>query len=97
MNVLIKGKDEILLHDLILICSIGLIVNLKQTGKIHEGMFRSIIVDESQHLLKNMDAKRTKVVLPLLKAAERCLLLSGAPAFTKPSELWPQLSALKRQ
>jgi SWI/SNF-related matrix-associated actin-dependent regulator 1 of chromatin subfamily A len=29
-------------------------------------------------------------------AAERCLLLSGTPAFAKPSELWPQLSALKR-
>ena len=98
INVLTKGKDEILLDNStrVVICSIGLIVNLTEAGKIHEGMFRSIIVDES-HLLKNKDAKRTKVVLPLLMAAERCLLLSGTPAFAKPSELWPQLSALKRQ
>jgi hypothetical protein len=46
-------------------------------------MFRSIILDES-HLLKNKDAKRTRVVLPLLIAAERCLLLKGTPAFAKP-------------
>jgi hypothetical protein len=34
------------------------------------------------------------VVLPLLKAARRCLLVSGTPAFADPIELWPQLSVL---
>ncbi len=62
-------------------------MNLVASDRIRPGMFRAIVVDES-HALKNKDAKRTKVLLPLLRAARRCLLLSGTPAFAKPSELW---------
>ena len=96
INVLTSGRDSILKSDgstRVVICSIGLIVNLVMSGRIRPGMFRAIVVDES-HLLKSNNAKRTKVVLPLLSSARRCLLLSGTPAFAKPSELWPQLSVL---
>ena len=96
INVLTAGRDIILKSDgstRVVICSIGLIVNLVASGRIRPGMFRAIVVDES-HALKNKDAKRTKVVLPLLSSARRCILLSGTPAFAKPSELWPQLSVL---
>lgn len=96
INVLTSGKDAILKYDgstRVVICSMGLIVNLATSNRIYPGMFRAIIVDES-HALKSKSTKRTKVVTPLLKAAERCLLLSGTPAFARPSELWPQLSVL---
>ncbi len=96
INVLTSGKDQILKADgstKVVICSIGLIVNLVNSLRIYPGMFRATIVDES-HVLKNKATKRTKAVLPLLEAAERCLLLSGTPALAKPSELWPQLSVL---
>ncbi|KAL3816466.1 hypothetical protein ACHAXA_009891 [Cyclostephanos tholiformis] len=99
INVLTSGRDTILKSDgstRVVICSIGLIVNLVASGRIRPGMFRAIVVDES-HALKNKDAKRTKVVLPLLSSARRCLLLSGTPAFAKPSELWPQLSVLRNR
>ena len=96
INVLTSGRGEILKRDgstRVVICSIGLLVNLASSNRICAGMFRAIVVDKS-HAFKNRDAKRTKIVLPLLKTARRCLLLSGTPAFAKPSELWPQLSAL---
>lgn len=96
INVLTSGKDRILTSDnstQVVICSIGLIVNLVNSQRIVPGMFRAVVVDES-HVLKNKTTKRTRAVLPLLDAAERCLLLSGTPALAKPSELWPQLSVL---
>ena len=96
INVLTSGKDRILKADKstkVVICSVGLIVNLVNSQRIVPGMFRATIVDES-HVLKNKSTKRTKSVLPLLEAADRCLLLSGTPALAKPSELWPQLSVL---
>ncbi len=96
INVLTSGKDRILKSNgstKVVVCSIGLIVNLINSQRILPGMFKAVIVDES-HMLKNKSTKRTKAVLPLLDAAERCLLLSGTPALAKPSELWPQLSVL---
>lgn len=36
-------------------------------------------------------AKRTKEVLPIVRAAKRVLLLSGTPALNRPKELYPQV------
>ena len=97
INVLTSGRDIILKRNgstRVVICSVGLIVNLASSNRIHPGMFKAIIVDES-HVLKSKTTKRTQAVLPLLKAARRCLLLSGTPALARPAELWPQLSALR--
>mmetsp|Transcript_4105 Transcript_4105/g.9367 ORF Transcript_4105/g.9367 Transcript_4105/m.9367 type:complete len:1323 (-) Transcript_4105:34-4002(-) len=82
-----RGKTKVV------ICSFGLIVSLVDSNRITPGMFNAVIVDES-HALKSKSTKRTKAVLPLLHAAERCLLLSGTPALARPSELWPQISVL---
>lgn len=57
------------------------------------GSFKVIIADES-HMLKSAGAQRTKGLIPLLKRAKRALLLSGTPALSRPSELFPQLRAL---
>lgn len=52
-----------------------------------------LILDES-HYVKNKTAKRTKSIVPLCRAAQRCLLLSGTPILNRPIELWAQLEAL---
>lgn len=95
VNVLTSGKGYILRGDKtkVVIVSYGLIVSLINNQRITPGMFQAIIVDES-HALKNKASKRTIAVLPLLRAASRCVLLSGTPALAKPSELWPQISVL---
>ncbi|CAB9499376.1 annealing helicase and endonuclease ZRANB3 [Seminavis robusta] len=55
--------------------------------------FRCIIVDES-HNLKQKTAQRSKLALPILKEAQRLVLLSGTPAMARPVELWLQLHVL---
>lgn len=96
VNVLTSGKCHVLRSDgktKVVIVSFGLIVSLINSKRITPEMFKCIIVDES-HALKNKASKRTQAVLPLLKTASRCILLSGTPALARPSELWPQISVL---
>jgi SWI/SNF-related matrix-associated actin-dependent regulator 1 of chromatin subfamily A len=95
IHVLTSGKDDILprRNTMVVICSYGLAPALAASGKMYPGLFRAAIVDES-HMLKNMNTKRTKNLVPVLSATKRCVLLSGTPALAKPSELWPQLKVL---
>jgi SNF2 family DNA or RNA helicase len=95
INVLRNGKSR-LLHPKtrVVICSYGLAPSLVKNGLLRPGMFKSVIVDES-HYLKSMKTKRTKSLIPILQHSNRCVLLSGTPALARPSELWPQLLALK--
>ena len=93
--VLSSSKDTLIPHHgiKVVICSYGLAPNLVDAGALKAGMFRCAIVDES-HMLKNKASKRTSKLLPILRATNRCILLSGTPAFSRPSELWPQIEIL---
>ena len=95
IHVLTSGKDDILPrpNTMVVICSYGLAPTLVASGKMYPGLFRAAIVDES-HMLKDMNTKRTKTLVPVLSATNRCVLLSGTPALANPSELWPQLKVL---
>jgi len=54
-----------------------------------------VVVCDESHYLKNRAAKRTKFVCgQLLPNVKRVLLLTGTPAMSRPSDLYPQLSAL---
>ena len=55
--------------------------------------WKTVICDES-HYIKSRKAQRTKALTPLLKKARHVMLLSGTPALSRPSELFPQLHAL---
>ncbi|KAI8149301.1 P-loop containing nucleoside triphosphate hydrolase protein [Fennellomyces sp. T-0311] len=61
---------------------------------IEKANFNFIICDES-HYIKAMNTKRTKALAPVLKKSKHTLLLSGTPAFSRPSELFTQVSALR--
>jgi len=49
--------------------------------------------DESHHL-KNQFSKRGSSLVPLIQQANRAVLLSGTPAFSKPLELYSQVTAI---
>lgn len=66
---------------------------VKKAVELQKRRFSVVIADES-HVLKNGMAKRTQAVLPLLQQADRCILLSGTPALSRPSELFNQISAV---
>lgn len=55
--------------------------------------FDFIICDES-HSIKTYNSKRTKLLTPILKKANRVILLSGTPALSNPLELQTQVSIL---
>ena len=56
--------------------------------------FQVVVADES-HYVKDGKAKRTKALVPILKRAKRCVLLSGTPALNRPRDLFTQLDALR--
>ena len=60
---------------------------------INKANYGCIICDES-HYLKSLTAKRTRALLPILKRAKHCILLSGTPALSRPIELYNQISVL---
>lgn len=59
-----------------------------------ESSFQMIIADES-HALKNHESKRSRTLVPVLKAASKVVLLSGTPALSRPLELFPQIQAVR--
>jgi SNF2 family DNA or RNA helicase len=95
IHVLSSSKGPVIPNSntRIVICSYGLAPMLAKDDAIRPGMFKCAIADES-HMMKNSKSKRTQFLLPILKACNRCLLLSGTPAFARASELWPQLQIL---
>lgn len=62
-------------------------------GAVRNRQFKVIVVDES-HSLRTRDSQRTKLLLPIMKAAPRLMLLSGTPALARPCELYAQVHAL---
>lgn len=65
----------------------------KMSDTIRKLNFKVILADES-HMLKSVSAQRTRALVPILRSANRTILLSGTPALSRPSELFPQLLAL---
>ncbi|XP_052270914.1 DNA annealing helicase and endonuclease ZRANB3-like isoform X3 [Dreissena polymorpha] len=55
--------------------------------------FKVVIVDES-HYIRNIQTASAKTVVPLIKNANRRILLSGTPALARPVELYPQIDAI---
>ena len=94
IHVVNRSKDDLVPSGVrVVICSYGLAPALAEQGKLYPGQFKCAIVDES-HMLKNSKTKRTKALMPILRATSRCILLSGTPALARPIELWPQLHIL---
>ncbi|KAH9492456.1 SWI/SNF- matrix-associated actin-dependent regulator of chromatin sub A-like protein 1 [Bulinus truncatus] len=90
INVVETGKDSAV-SGLVNIISYDLLS--KKDKELKKQSFKVIIMDES-HFLKSPKAVRTKSALPLLKTANRVILLSGTPALSRPSELFSQIIAV---
>jgi len=54
---------------------------------------QAAICDES-HYLKNDEAKRTQVIVPIVQRAQRAVLITGTPVQNNAFELYPQLNAV---
>ncbi|KAL7563289.1 hypothetical protein ACA910_016649 [Epithemia clementina (nom. ined.)] len=65
-----------------------------KTGSSAGGVYFPTIIADESHNLKQREAQRTKMILPLLQESKRLLLLSGTPALARPVELHTQVQAL---
>ncbi len=92
--VMNSSNDELLTNHLIVISSYAL--TSREPEKYAKHNFGCLICDES-HYLKNDQSSRTKVIVPLVKAAKRAIFLSGTPALSRPIELFIQLNMLAPQ
>lgn len=86
-----KGSDK--LYGRMLIFSYEMAA--KRAGEILALKPQMVVLDEA-HYIKNKTAQRTKRLVPLCRAAPRCILLTGTPVLNRPIELWTQLEALNR-
>ena len=75
----------------------GIVTNGKEKDRLLQNVaaagFRVAIADEA-HYLKSKDAQRSKLLLPVLKAARRCIVLTGTPALSRPVELFTLLQCV---
>nr|XP_044607263.1 SWI/SNF-related matrix-associated actin-dependent regulator of chromatin subfamily A-like protein 1 isoform X2 [Equus asinus] len=93
INVVVTGKDH-LTAGLVNIVSFDLLSKLEKQLKQLKSPFKVVIIDES-HFLKNSKTARCRAATPLLKVANRVILLSGTPAMSRPAELYTQILAVK--
>ncbi|NXN17791.1 ZRAB3 endonuclease, partial [Indicator maculatus] len=73
----------------------GLLTSDAQTlvDTLYRQNFKVVVVDES-HYMKSRNAKRSKILLPIVQKALRAILLTGTPALGRPEELFMQIEAL---
>jgi superfamily II DNA or RNA helicase len=80
------------------ILTYGLVTNGKEKERLAANVlvagFKVVIVDEA-HYLKGRDTVRSKLLLPILSGARRCVMLTGTPALNRPVELFPLLATLR--
>lgn len=77
----------------LVICTYDAARSRAAASDIVPGQFATVVCDES-HNLKSSHAERTRAVLPLLRAADVAILLSGTPALSRPMELFTQASVI---
>ncbi|KAJ1485867.1 P-loop containing nucleoside triphosphate hydrolase protein [Baffinella frigidus] len=91
VNVIYTGKDEIDADSKVTIISYDLFAKMKDS--IDGVGFRVVVADEA-HYLKNAQAKRSSAITPVIKSADRAILLTGTPALARPVELFNLLNSL---
>lgn len=67
---------------------------LRMEKKLQGMDFNFIIADEA-HYLKSREAKRSKILLPLMQKSKRLILLSGTPIVARPAECFNLFKALR--
>ena len=66
----------------------------KRHQELHDLNFRIAIADEA-HYMKSRGAKRSRLLIPILRKAKRCLLLTGTPILNHPVEIYNLLKIIR--
>ena len=93
-HVMTSSRDMFYQNHKVVIVSFGLISKLCKSNAIKPGHFKCVIVDES-HMLKNPQAQRTKLLLPVIKVSTARSHPSFAP-LVRTSRSHPSFAPLVR-
>lgn len=97
VQVIKKGSDSLDPDARLWIISYNLLASDAKNGKFQQrpdGGAHGIVIADESHNIKEWAAARTKALVPLLRKARRCVLLSGTPTRNSADELHPQLCGL---
>eukprot|EP01022_Parablepharisma_sp_SALTPOND_P029228 TRINITY_DN728_c0_g1_i12.p1 TRINITY_DN728_c0_g1~~TRINITY_DN728_c0_g1_i12.p1 ORF type:complete len:603 (-),score=97.59 TRINITY_DN728_c0_g1_i12:519-2327(-) len=67
----------------------------KNVEKLLETRTFNVAIADEAHYLKSRDAKRTKILSPLLMGCKRVILLSGTPMLARPVEIYNLVHILR--
>ena len=88
-----KPLPEVLKEDILLI-NYDAVITKRASGLLRLVQGNLLVADESSRM-KNNQAKTTKIMLALGKAAKCRIVMSGTPAPNSPHEYWAQIEFLK--
>jgi len=94
----LKDKNKKLVKDwvekMIFVTSYDQVWRHPALGRRADGSPYEVVILDEAHKIKDPSSQRTKAVLPLCRAAKRCILLSGTPVLNCACETWTLMSAL---
>jgi len=97
VQVIRKGSEPLNPECHMWIISYNLLASDANQGKFTQrpdGTPHGIVIADESHSMKDWGAARTKTMVPLLRQAQRAVLLSGTPTRNSADELHPQLCGL---
>jgi SWI/SNF-related matrix-associated actin-dependent regulator of chromatin subfamily A-like protein 1 len=86
VHVVKQAKDALILADVT-------IVNYDILSKIDLPKHETLVIDEC-HYIKSHKAKRTKLLMGVIRSTPKVRLLSGTPISNRPNELWTLLYSI---
>ncbi len=92
VEIVKSSKNAFATDSLVYIMSYDLAKNVHEL--LDKKSFRVAIADEA-HYLKSKDAKRSKILSPILARCKRVILLSGTPMLSRPREIFNLVQILR--
>ena len=89
-----NSKQKLDQDSRLIVISYDLLARNEKFGIRADGQAYQVVVVDESHYIKDASTKRSKAVLRLSKAADRCILISGTPSLNRASELHTQLEAV---
>jgi SWI/SNF-related matrix-associated actin-dependent regulator 1 of chromatin subfamily A len=92
IQIISTAKDELIKEKDFFIISYDL--SIRMEAELLEKNFQFIIADEA-HYIKSREAKRSKILMPIMQRCKRLIFLSGTPILSKPVEIYNIVRCLR--
>jgi SWI/SNF-related matrix-associated actin-dependent regulator 1 of chromatin subfamily A len=90
---IVDGRQPVALVSDIVVINYDILSSHAVNFSLHD--FDLVVFDEC-HMLKNIEAARTKAAMKYLTRSARVIFMSGSPMLNRPSELWAPLRAISK-